>query len=251
MGGMLITNLFPLIATYPKYLLATADREGPCDGALTVNERTIREACRSAAVTIVGWGTNPKDRRLAHAVPRLLMTAMADIKPMALEVSNDGHPKHPLYLLSSLTPQPWTPPQSILARPTVAVPPEPPILWDDDADRAYAETRDCAVWTLVQACHLRYVEAHDLLSAAGRRNGHATPWGVFETAISGRWTERWQSAPGQPRPTVREFLAEHPRGRFAVRVPGHFFAARSGHVNGEGEKSPLLRKLVHTWWRIA
>lgn len=98
MGGMLITNLFPLVATDPKDLIAAADRSGPWHGLQYENDGHIERAAAQAQLTVVGWGTNVQKKALHAAVPRIYHGILKMRAPKALRVSRMGHPVHPLYL---------------------------------------------------------------------------------------------------------------------------------------------------------
>lgn len=98
MGGMVITNLYPLVATHPKELLKTDDRRGPLDGFYYRNDAWIANAAEWADVTVVGWGTNVKNPKIGGVVPYVYHSLLKKHSPKCLRTTKMGYPEHPLYL---------------------------------------------------------------------------------------------------------------------------------------------------------
>ena len=108
MGGMVITNLFPLVATNPQDLIAAHDRNGPPRGMFHVNDDHIIAAANQAEITVLGWGTNVQKKALAGHVPYVYHGLLKEHHPKALRVSKMGHPIHPLYLPYDCELKEWT-----------------------------------------------------------------------------------------------------------------------------------------------
>lgn len=90
-GGILVVNLFAWRSTDPEALAKASDPVGPH------NDNHIRLACRSGGKVIAAWGSScpPKLRRRASDVQRL---ASGITSLFALALTEDGSPRHPLYL---------------------------------------------------------------------------------------------------------------------------------------------------------
>lgn len=103
-GRLLIGNVFAYRCTDQRRLTETPDPVGPA------NDWHLRDMAEKAAVVVMAYGTPRvaalRDRGLT--VARALVAAGHPLA--ALELSNAGVPKHPLYLLETLRPQPWSPP---------------------------------------------------------------------------------------------------------------------------------------------
>jgi hypothetical protein len=90
-GSIEVVNLYAFRSTDPAGLLTASDAIGPD------NDRHIEEACRAAGLIVCAWGTKGGMRagmvalRLAH-----LGFAMK-----CLGKTQQGHPKHPLYVPSA------------------------------------------------------------------------------------------------------------------------------------------------------
>lgn len=108
MGGMVVTNLFPLVATDPKDLIRASDRSGPYSGLHYVNDGWIANSAQWSDITIVGWGTNVQRKALQGRVPTVYHGILKPHAPKALRVTRAGHPVHPLYLPYDCTPKEWT-----------------------------------------------------------------------------------------------------------------------------------------------
>lgn len=94
--GFEVVNLFALRSTDPARLCEDADPVGPG------NDVAIVEAARRAGGFVVcGWGVHGGLRGRDAAVLELL-EERADL--VALRLTKDGHPSHPLYLPADLKP---------------------------------------------------------------------------------------------------------------------------------------------------
>lgn len=96
-GSLEVVNLFALRSTDPQALYGASD---PGDGV--ENDNAIYKAYRKATFcTVAAWGVHGAFRNRGDAVARLLQGHFK-----CLRVTKDGHPAHPLYLPSNLTPVP-------------------------------------------------------------------------------------------------------------------------------------------------
>lgn len=96
-GGIVIVNLFAMVATYPIDLIRDRDPIGP------LNDDAILQAVRGRRV-ILGWGNVPYqlDQRAADVLSLLEGTRT----PLqCLGHGMLGHPSHPLYLAGKKKPR--------------------------------------------------------------------------------------------------------------------------------------------------
>lgn len=103
--SLVVVNLFGLRATDPA-ALARADMPiGNPD-----NDQAIRIAVAQSAQVIAAWGTKGAYRNRAAIVVQLITGELgADL--YALEVTNGGYPKHPLYVKGNTAPILYRPAQ--------------------------------------------------------------------------------------------------------------------------------------------
>lgn len=100
------------------------------------------------------------------------------------------------------------------------------------------DRNDCSVRALSIAANLPYERAHDLFKAAGRKDGRRT-----DRAASKRVYRQlgYQLVSRAWAPTVTQFLAAYPAGRFICHRRGHAFAVVDGVVHdwehGTGSRS--------------
>ena len=96
--AMAIANLYAFRATDPRDLFAAADPVGP------LNDATVRRLAREAGAVICGWGVHgARNGRGAE------LAATLDGPLLALGLTKEGHPRHPLYVGYSVLPSAWTP----------------------------------------------------------------------------------------------------------------------------------------------
>ena len=96
-GSLTAVNVFAYRTHNPRDLKAAVDSVG------TDNVRHVSKAVRSAAVTIVAWGVHGH----ANEHSERLLSRIAS--PYCLGVTKHGAPKHPLYVVGSMLPEPYTP----------------------------------------------------------------------------------------------------------------------------------------------
>lgn len=97
-------NLFAFRATDPdvlKLIEHNTDVVGPR------NDDVIRREAAAADLVVAAWGTRGVLLGRDRAVAKLL--AEVGVAPHCLQVTKDGHPKHPLYCRGDLAPVPYTP----------------------------------------------------------------------------------------------------------------------------------------------
>ncbi|MBP0444151.1 DUF1643 domain-containing protein [Roseomonas sp. SSH11] len=104
-GAMVVLNAFALRATRPAMLLECDDPVGPG------NDAAIAEWAARAERVVVAWGLPPKPLRW-RATQLAGILARAGAQPLALRVTADGQPGHPLYIAGDTLPQPWAAPSS-------------------------------------------------------------------------------------------------------------------------------------------
>lgn len=92
-GGLVLCNIFAVRSTDPAALYGHADPVGP------ENDAYLERPTEEVGVIVCGWGVHGAYRERGAAVLDLLRekTAMA----VALKLTADGHPGHPLYLAKS------------------------------------------------------------------------------------------------------------------------------------------------------
>ena len=94
-GSLIMTNLFAWRATQPKDMLSTIDPVGPD------NDDALNVVYAHTALTVAAWGVYGahlgRDKVVRKMFPRLYY----------LQLTEDGHPKHPLYLPATLRPLEW------------------------------------------------------------------------------------------------------------------------------------------------
>jgi hypothetical protein len=101
-GGIRVVNLYAYRATDPHELSQALDPIGP------ENDRHLRFAARLArlchAPLIAAWGCHAQPSRVEEVMSFPNMNRL-----VALGITKDGHPRHPLYLHHDSKLQPWKP----------------------------------------------------------------------------------------------------------------------------------------------
>ncbi|MEP5633149.1 MAG: DUF1643 domain-containing protein [Tateyamaria sp.] len=98
-GGFAVTNIFAWRDTDPKGMRAAADPIG------SDNNGAIKDRAIWATDVIAAWGTHGAHLNRGPEVAILL--GMLDRPLFHLGLSKAGHPKHPLYLPYSQSPERW------------------------------------------------------------------------------------------------------------------------------------------------
>jgi hypothetical protein len=98
-GAMQVTNIFAWRDTDPRAMRAAADPIGPA------NDAAIRDGAGWADTIVAAWGTHGAHLARGAAVERLLRDTRRAVHHLGL--TQDGHPRHPLYVAYAQHPQPW------------------------------------------------------------------------------------------------------------------------------------------------
>lgn len=102
-GGIIVVNLFAVRSKDPQALYAADDPVGP-DNHTHVKNVLDRAYFQKAAV-VCAWGVHgvymDQDRTMLGWIEA------EGLKPMALDLTKAGHPKHPLYLSATRRPMPF------------------------------------------------------------------------------------------------------------------------------------------------
>lgn len=97
---LLVVNQYALVSTDPAGLERAEDPIGPDNDAVIA--RTLRQADR----VIAAWGFHGNDPARLATIQRLVEESGKTLE--ALDVTKDGHPKHPARLAASLVPKPYS-----------------------------------------------------------------------------------------------------------------------------------------------
>lgn len=101
-GALCMANAFAYRATQPADMKAFPEPVG------AENDRLLLEMAGGAGMVLAAWGTHGNHRnRDCELMAGPLAPAAAAGKLMALGVTKDGHPKHPLYIKASTKPVPF------------------------------------------------------------------------------------------------------------------------------------------------
>lgn len=90
--GFEVVNLFPFCSPDPRIMKRLADPLG--DEALA--NYAILDAATTAALVVCAWGTHGVHRNRETVIRKLLRDS--GVTPVALNLTKDGHPQHPLYV---------------------------------------------------------------------------------------------------------------------------------------------------------
>lgn len=100
-GAFRVTNIFAYRATDPRVMRAQPDPVGPD------NDAAIAESAADWADRIIcAWGTHGAFLGRGAQVERLLRDTGRILYTLGL--TQDGHPKHPLYIGYDRQPEPWS-----------------------------------------------------------------------------------------------------------------------------------------------
>ena len=102
-GSLAVVNLFGLRTTDPRELRRHADPVGRRNDDYVL--AAIRSVDDAAGLIVCAWGARggylARDRAVLGLIRSTGMT------PHVLGLTRGGHPRHPLYMSRSATPQPW------------------------------------------------------------------------------------------------------------------------------------------------
>lgn len=98
--GFLMTNIFGLRTPYPKEMMAAPDPVGP------ENNAALLAGAERCEKIVAAWGVCGEFQARADAVTQLF----AGRELWCLGTTQDGHPRHPLYVAGRQTLVRWTSP---------------------------------------------------------------------------------------------------------------------------------------------
>ncbi len=102
-GGLCVINLFAFRSKSPAIMKQFGDPVGPENDRMIIE--TLQAAASEGSPIIAGWGRH--GRHAARDDWAKDMARKLEIALCALEINDDGSPKHPLYVLHATKPQPW------------------------------------------------------------------------------------------------------------------------------------------------
>lgn len=100
MNGIHVVNLFAVRATKPADMMNAVDPVGPEN--MDHVARLCEAAAQSGGQAVCAWGTKGAFREQDKKVMKILHGLA--IEPLALKITKDGHPQHPLYVSHACEP---------------------------------------------------------------------------------------------------------------------------------------------------
>lgn len=97
-GRYVMLNAFGFRSTDPEGMAAVDDPNGPD------NDRWIRQEVERATLVVVAWGSHKSVRHRAAEVLAMIPA------PHCLGTTKNGSPKHPLYVIGTRKPEPYSTP---------------------------------------------------------------------------------------------------------------------------------------------
>ncbi len=98
-GAFRVCNIFAWRATDPRDMRRAPDPVGPA------NDTAIAESCLWADDIVCAWGTHGAHLGRGPEVERLMRGTGRPLHHLGL--TQQGHPKHPLYIGYEVRPMPW------------------------------------------------------------------------------------------------------------------------------------------------
>ena len=98
-GAFKVCNIFAYRSTDPKIMRLQKDPIGP------ENDKIIIKSANWSNNIICAWGTNGSHLNRGKKIEELLRAKNFTLTHLGL--SKDGHPKHPLYISYSVSPENW------------------------------------------------------------------------------------------------------------------------------------------------
>jgi hypothetical protein len=99
-GAFRVCNIFAWRDTDPRLMRRAAEPVGP------ENDAAIEQSCFWADTIVCAWGTHGAHLGRGPEVERLMRTTGRPLHHLGL--TQDGHPKHPLYIGYKVAPHLWT-----------------------------------------------------------------------------------------------------------------------------------------------
>jgi hypothetical protein len=100
-GAFRVTNIFAFRATDPQDMRRAADPVGP------LNDAALAASVAWADLVLCAWGTHGAHQGRGAQVEEMLRRCGKELHHLGL--SQQGHPKHPLYIGYDRQPEPWLP----------------------------------------------------------------------------------------------------------------------------------------------
>ncbi len=98
-GAFRVCNIFALRQTDPKQMRAHPEPVGPD------NDVAILDGCAWADRIVCAWGAHGEHLNRGPVVEDLMRATGATL--LALGITRQGHPRHPLYVSYAARPMPW------------------------------------------------------------------------------------------------------------------------------------------------
>ena len=98
-GRLIVGNLFAYRTWNPAELKLAVSPEGP------YNLRHLKKMCKEADTTIAAWGIHGAHLQQDQRIRGILRSWKTPLH--YLQLTDDGYPRHPLYLKSDLKPKLW------------------------------------------------------------------------------------------------------------------------------------------------
>lgn len=103
-GGIEIVNLYAFRTAYPKILRAAIKEHGEPYAVGPRNQEYIESVLSRAKTVVAAWGARPFAIDRAAAIQTTLALHPNHI---CLGITDEGHPRHPLYIPYARVPQPF------------------------------------------------------------------------------------------------------------------------------------------------
>jgi hypothetical protein len=99
-GGFYVGNLCAFRSSNPKDLLKESDPIGE-------NTHHIAEMVKKTMLVVCAWGNSPVVKKIFTKGNEMIIFNYLQANLFYIELSQDGTPKHPLYLRKELEPKQW------------------------------------------------------------------------------------------------------------------------------------------------
>lgn len=101
-GEMIVLNVGAGVNTHPSNWRAMRDPIGPLN--YKIIRRVLQECKERGGIVVAGWGTQAPSRVVENILD---ICHEEHIELWAFDVTKDGHPKHPLYVLQNKELERW------------------------------------------------------------------------------------------------------------------------------------------------
>lgn len=111
--GLDMVNLWPVRSTEPDVLLdvgvtLSANYDPSFGDVFHDHDRMVREVFRRARRVVCAWGSHAMVARCPERVREVVRLVPDGLEVLALRLTKDGHPWHPLYVPYDVEPVPFT-----------------------------------------------------------------------------------------------------------------------------------------------